>query len=95
MEPLISTSINIVFVKALSIQDLQDQLLLTFSAENYTDPATRDKLIQLTKEKGNQPFMEITTVDTVNNLVSVKYLYKENLDKLGENYYGAIKRTKM
>ena len=38
--------------------------------------------------------MENTTVDTINNQVSVKYLYKENLKELGENYYGAIKRTK-
>ena len=72
----------------LSIQDLQEQLLLTFSVEKFTNPTTLDKLNQLTKEKGIQD----TTVDTINNLVSVKYIYNENLLKLGENYYGATKR---
>ena len=32
-EPLVSTSIKTVFIKSLSIQDLQEQLLLTVSAE--------------------------------------------------------------
>ena len=50
--------------------------------------------MQLTKEKGIQAIMENTPVDTVNNQVSVKYLYKENLKELGENYYRVIKRTK-
>ena len=76
----------------LSIQDLQEQLLLTVSAEKFTDPTTRDKLIQLTKEKGIQDIMKNTTVDTFNNLVSVKYIYNKNLLKLGENYYLATKR---
>ena len=35
-----------------------------------------------------------TTVDPINNQVFVKYLYKENIKGLGENFYGAIKRTK-
>ena len=30
--------------------------------------------------------MNNTTVDTVNNVVSVQYLYNKNLPKLGENY---------
>ena len=35
-----------------------------------------------------------TTVDTVNNKVSVKYLDdKEKLQNLGENFYGATKRA--
>ena len=38
--------------------------------------------------------MENTSVDTFNHQVSVKYLYKENLVELGENYYGATKRIK-
>ena len=36
--------------------------------------------------------MNNTTVDTVNNVVSVQYIYNQNLPKLGENYYGATKR---
>ena len=59
-----------------------------------TDPVALGKLVQLTKEKGIQAIMENTPVDTVNNQVSVKYLYKENLKDLGENYYRVIKRTK-
>ena len=50
--------------------------------------------MQLTKEKEIQAIMENTIVDPINNQVSVKYLYKENLKELGENYKGAIKRTK-
>ena len=45
-EPLISTTINTVFIKSLTIQDLQDQLLLTVSAEDFTDPTARGKLVQ-------------------------------------------------
>ena len=38
--------------------------------------------------------MENTFVDTFNHQVSIKYLYKENLVELGENYYGATRRIK-
>ena len=38
--------------------------------------------------------MENTSVDTLNHQVSVKYLNKENLVNLGENYYGATERIK-
>ena len=92
-EPLVSTSIKTVFIKSLSIQDLQEQLHLTVSAEKFSDPSTGEKLNQLTKEKGIQDIMNNTTVDTVNNVVSVQYLYNKNLPKFGENYYGATKRT--
>ena len=37
--------------------------------------------------------MENTSVDSLNHQVSAKYLYKENLVNLGENYFGATKRT--
>ena len=94
VEPFISTSINTVFVKTLTIQDIQDQLLLPASAETFFNPAAQGKLVQLTKEKGIQAIMENTVVDPINNQVSIKYLYKENLEELGENYYVAIKRTK-
>ena len=91
-DPLISPSINTVFIKMLSIQDLQEQLLLTVSTEKVSDPTTHDKLNQLTKEKGIQDIMKNTPMDTVNNLVSVNYIYNENLLKLGENYYIATNR---
>ena len=38
--------------------------------------------------------MENTFVDTFNHQVSIKYLYKENLVELGDNYYGATRRIK-
>ena len=94
VEPLITTSVNTFFVKTLTIQNIQDQLLLAVSAETFTDPAARGKLVQLSKEKGIQAIMENTIVAPINNQVFVKYLYKENLEELGENYYGAIKRTR-
>ena len=37
MDPLLSTST--LFIKMLSIQDLQKQILLTISAEKFTDPS--------------------------------------------------------
>ena len=91
-QPRISSSSKTVFIKSLSIQDIQDNLLLTSSAEDFTDPATRSKLAQLTKEKGIQAIMDNTKVDILNHQVSVQYLYKENLINLGENYYGTTKR---
>ena len=91
-EPLISNLSDTVFIKALTITDIQKQLLLTVSAEDYTDPTARSKLTKLTKEKGIQSIMENTSVDSLNHQVSVKYLYKENLVNLGENYFGATKR---
>ena len=51
-EPLISNLSNTIFIKALTIMDIQEQLLLTVSADDFTDPTTRSKLTQLTKEKG-------------------------------------------
>ena len=91
-EPLISSSTKTVFIKSLTVQDIQDNLLLTSSAEDFTDSATRSKLAQLSKEKEIQAIMENTKVDTLNHQVSVQYIYKENLVDLGENYCGATKR---
>ena len=51
----------------------------------------RNELALLTKEKGILNIMKNTTVDPIKNTVSVQYLYKENLAKLGENYFGATK----
>ena len=43
-------------------------------------------MIQATKEKGIKEILANTTVDKVNNKVSVKYLYKDGkLAQLGEN----------
>ena len=92
MNPLLSTSINTINLKMLTIQDLQEQLLLTVSSEKFSDPSNPDKLNQLTKEKGILDIMNNTTMDKVNHQVSVKYLYNSNLSKLGENHYEATKR---
>ena len=75
------------------MQNIQEQLLLTISAENFSDPTTRDKLNLLTKERGIQDIMKNTQVDKENNKVQVNYLYKETLENLGENYFGATRRT--
>ena len=69
------------------MQNIQEQLLLTISAENFSDPTTRDKLNLLTKERGIQDIMKNTQVDKENNKVQVNYLYKETLENLGENYF--------
>ena len=57
------------------------------------DPTNRGKVILATKEKGIKEILANTTVDKINNKVSVKYLYQEEkLAQLGENLYGATKR---
>ena len=57
--------INTVCIKFLSIHDLQEHLLLTVSAEKYSDPSTREKLAQITKEKGILDIMNNTFMDKV------------------------------
>ena len=75
-------------VMSVSMVDFQEQLLMTISAEKYSDPTNREKVIQATKEKGIKEILDNTTVDKINNKVSVKYLYKEEkLALLGENLY--------
>ena len=75
------------------MQNIQEQLLLTVSAENFSDPTNRDKLNLLTKERGIQEIMKNTQVDKDKNKVQINYLYKETLENLGENYFGATRRT--
>ena len=55
----------------LSIQDLQEQILLTISAENFSDPSNCDKLNQLTKEKGILDIMKNTIVDKSSSSTSM------------------------
>ena len=51
------------------MQNIQEQLLLTISAKNFSDPTTCDKLNLLTKERGIQDIMKNTQVDKDNNKV--------------------------
>ena len=83
LEPLISSSIKTVFIKALTIQDVQDQLMLVISVEEFTTPTNRRQLLKKIKEKGIQDIMDNTTVDPIKNQVCVKYLYKPNLPTSG------------
>ena len=64
--------------------------LQTTSAEDFTSPSNRDKLLKITKEKGIQDIMANTTVNTFTNKTSVVCLYRENLPELGENYYCSV-----
>ena len=89
--PLANTS-NTVIINALTMQDIQDQLLLLTSAEEFTTPSNREQLLKITKEKNIQAIMDNTVVDPVNGKVQVNCLYKPNLSSLGENYFGATKR---
>ena len=61
-------------VMSVSMVDIQEQLLMTISAEKYSDPTNREKVIQATKEKVTKESLANTTVDKINNKVSVKYL---------------------
>ena len=85
-------NINTVCVQSVSMQSIQEQLLLTVSADNFSDPTNRDKLNLLSKEKGIKEIMENTVVDKDNNKVLVNYLYTEKLANLGENFFGATQR---
>ena len=88
-----SQSQNIINVMSVSMVDFQEQILMTISAEKYSDPTNREKVILATKDKGIKEILANTTVDKINNKVSVKYLYQEEkLAQLGENLYGATKR---
>ena len=62
---------------SVSVMDLQEHLLQTISAEKYLDSSNRDKLIQINKDNGIKEILANTTVDTINNKVSVKYSYDE------------------
>ena len=85
-------SINTVCVQSVSMQSIQEQLLQTVSADNFSNPANRDKLNLLSKEKGIKEIMENTVVDKDNNKVLVSYLYTEKLANLGENFFGTTQR---
>ena len=91
--PLANT-INTIIINALTVQDVQDQLLLLTSAEDFTIPSNREQLLKITKEKNIQAIMDNTVVDPVKGKVQVNCLYKPNLLSLGENYFGATKRIR-
>ena len=51
-DPINTNTFNNICINALSIQDVQEQLLLTVSAEKYSDPSSRDKLSQIILGQG-------------------------------------------
>ena len=51
-DPINTNTFNNICINALSIQDVQEQLLLTVSAEKYSDPSCRDKLSQIILGQG-------------------------------------------
>ena len=91
-EPVVSSCTNTLIINKLNIQAIQDQLLLTTSAEDYTTPSSRSLLLKLTKEKAIKDIMNNTSVDPVKNKTSVTILYKPNLSELGENHERVTKR---
>ena len=80
------------FIHSVNVQALQDNLVLLYSAEEFTTPSNRSLLAQKIKVKGIKDIMDNTFVDLTKNKVCVKYLYKPNLANLGENYLRATKR---
>ena len=73
-EAPLANTVNTVIINALSIQDVQDQLLLLTSAEDFTTPSSREQLLQITKEKNIQAFMDNTIVDPIKGKVRVNCL---------------------
>ena len=69
----------------MAIQDLQEHFLFTTSAEYFTNPTNRDKLLKLSKEKGIQDIMDNNNKNISTHRTSVSYIYKKNLPELGEN----------
>ena len=87
------SNVSSVHVKTMTILDLQEQLLLTTSAEKLSDPSTQEKLAQMAKEEEIKKILASTMVDKVNNKVHIEYLYdKKKLPKLGKSFYRATKR---
>ena len=64
-------NINVINVMSVSVVDLQEHLLLTISAEKYLGSSNREKLIQSNKDNAIKEILVNTTVDAVNNKVSV------------------------
>ena len=91
-EAPLANTVNTVIINALSVQDVQDQLLLLTSAEDFPTPSIREQLLKITKEQNIQAIMGNTVVDPIKGKVQVNCLYKPNLPSLGENYFGATKR---
>ena len=88
------SNVNMVCVKSLSVLDWQEQLLLTISAEKYSDASNREKLSLMNKKKTTKEILDNTTVDLLHNKVSVKCLFEEDkLANLGENLFGVTKRV--
>ena len=92
-KPITSTTVNTLIINKLHIKDIQDQLLYVTSAEDYSTPSSRDKLLKLNKERALKNIMDNTSVDLINNKSSVNILYKPNLADLGENLAGATARV--
>ena len=91
-EAPLTNTVNTDIINAPSVQDVQDQLLLLTSAEDFTAPSIREQLLKITKEQNIQAIMDNTVVDPIKGMVQVNFLYKPNLPSLGENYFGATKR---
>ena len=63
------SNVKSVSVMSVTILDLQEQPLLTTSAEKFSDPSTPDKLTQMAKNEGTKRILRNTTVDRVNSKV--------------------------
>ena len=52
-EPINTTNFNIIWINTLSIHNLQEKLLLTVSAEKYSDPSSCENLPRSPRRKGS------------------------------------------
>ena len=86
-------NINTVCIQSVYIHNIQEQLLLTVSAENFSDPSNHEKLNLLSKEKGIQEIMQNMLVNKVDNKVLVHFLYNKKLMDFGENFFGSTRRA--
>ena len=62
-----SQSQNVINVMSVSVVDFQEQIPMIISAERYSDPSNRRKVIQATKEKESKEILANITVDKVHH----------------------------
>ena len=84
VDPINSANINTVNVKLLSIFDLQEQWLLTVSAEKYSPTLpTETNSTRTPRRRASRTSWRTSHVNKVNHKVFVQYLYDKKFSKLG------------
>ena len=87
IDPVHKFNINTICIQSFSIHNIQEQLLPTLSAENFSDPSTSSP-----KRRASRKLCKTQLWDKVDNKVLVHFLYNMKLPDLGENFFGTTRR---